>query len=336
MKREVKIGLFAVAMIGAAWAGIRFLKGFDIFSRNAEYYAVYDQVTGVQTASPILVKGVKIGTVSAITFDLARSDEVVLQFTIKRAYRIPTDSEAKIVSNSLMGSKAIEINFGTAATYFERGDTIRSGRDRDLMDMAGSELDFVKQKISQVTADLSRTLTDVSRLLEDNKANIDGTLGHLNSLSGNMNDLLASESRNLKSTVDNLTRFSEMLGNNAGRVDSIVGSLGRVATTLDEEQFARKLTASVATLDELMRKIGEGEGTLGKLVEDPALYDSLTVATGNLSALLADVKAYPARYVHLSLFGRDPEKMKERAERREAKAAAKAERDSLRAAQRAE
>ncbi len=204
------------------------------------------------------------------------------------------------------------------------------------MDMAGSELDFVKQKISQVTADLSRTLTDVSRLLEDNKANIDGTLGHLNSLSGNMNDLLASESRNLKSTVDNLTRFSEMLGNNAGRVDSIVGSLGRVATTLDEEQFARKLTASVATLDELMRKIGDGEGTLGKLVEDPALYDSLTVATGNLSALLADVKAYPARYVHLSLFGRDPEKMKERAERREAKAAAKAERDSLRAAQRAE
>ncbi len=136
MKREVKIGLFAVAMIGAAWAGIRFLKGFDIFSRNAEYYAVYDQVTGCRPRRPSLSK-VKIGTVSAITFDPARSDEVVLQFTIKRAYRIPTDSEAKIVSNSLMGSKAIEINFGTAATYFEQGDTIRSGRDRDLMDMAG-------------------------------------------------------------------------------------------------------------------------------------------------------------------------------------------------------
>ena len=39
MKREVKIGIFAVAMIGVAWAGIRFLKGFDIFSRNVEYYA---------------------------------------------------------------------------------------------------------------------------------------------------------------------------------------------------------------------------------------------------------------------------------------------------------
>ena len=48
MRREVKIGIFAVLMIGALWAGIRFLKGFDIFSRNAVYYAAYDQVDGVQ------------------------------------------------------------------------------------------------------------------------------------------------------------------------------------------------------------------------------------------------------------------------------------------------
>ena len=39
MKREVKIGIFAVAMIGLAWAGIRFLSGFDIFGRNSDYYA---------------------------------------------------------------------------------------------------------------------------------------------------------------------------------------------------------------------------------------------------------------------------------------------------------
>jgi phospholipid/cholesterol/gamma-HCH transport system substrate-binding protein len=336
MKREAKIGLFAVAMICAAWAGIRFLKGFDVFGRNVEYYAVYDRVNGVQTASPIMVKGVKIGTVSAITFDPSRSDEVVLQFTIKRSYRIPTDSEAKIVSNGLMGSKAIEIVFGTATTWFERGDTIRSGRDRDLMDMAGSELDFVKQKVSQVTADLSRTLNTVNSLLEANGESITGTLSHLNSLSGNMNDLLVTEKQHLKSATENLAVFSEMLGSNAGRVDSIVGSLNRVALTLDEEQFAEKLTRTVSTLDALMHKIDEGDGTLGMLLNDKALYDSLTVASGNLSALLADVKAYPGRYVHLSIFGRDPEKAKERAQRRAAKEAARAERDSLKEALRAE
>ena len=57
MKKEVKIGMFAVAMILCAWGGIRFLSGVDIFSRNVDYYAVYDQVNGVQGASPVMMRG---------------------------------------------------------------------------------------------------------------------------------------------------------------------------------------------------------------------------------------------------------------------------------------
>ena len=82
-------------MIVAAWAGIRFLQGLDIFSRNAVYYASYDQVSGIQAASPILLKGVKVGTVTGISLDPQRSDNVVLQFTIKRQYRIPKDSKPR-------------------------------------------------------------------------------------------------------------------------------------------------------------------------------------------------------------------------------------------------
>ena len=166
------------------------------------------------------MKGVKIGTVTGISFDPQRSDNVVLQFTIKRQYHIPTDSEAKIYSNGLMGGKAIEINYGTARTYLQKGDTLRSVRERDLMDVAGSELDFFKQKVSQVTGDLSRTLTNLNRLMEANAQNISGTLSHLNAITGDMAGLLDAEKRNLKAAVDDLTEFSAMLGRNnrgAGR-----------------------------------------------------------------------------------------------------------------------
>ena len=327
MKREVKIGIFAVAMIGVAWAGIRFLKGFDIFSRNVEYYAAYDQINGVQNASPIMMKGVKIGSVTGLSFDPARSDKVVLRFTIKREYRIPTDSEAKIFSNGLMGAKAIEITYGTADTYLHKGDTLRSSRDRDLMDVAGSELDFFKQKVSQLTGDLSRALDNLNRLMEDNAGNIAGTLGNLNSVTGDMAQILSAEKNNLKSALENLSKFSDMLGDNAQRVDSIIGN---VVAQFSEEEFAVKLSQTVGHLDDLVARIAQGEGTVGKLMNDPELYDSLNRASENLSALLADVKQYPGRYVHLSLFGRNPEKMKERADRKAAKAAEKAERDSLR------
>lgn len=334
MKREVKIGIFAVAMIGAAWAGIRFLKGFDIFSRNSQYYAAYDQINGVQNASPIMMKGVKIGSVTGLEFDPARSDKVVLRFTIKRDYRIPSDSEAKIFSNGLMGAKAIEITYGNADTFLKAGDTLRSGRDRDLMDVAGSELDFFKQKFSQLTADLSRTLDNLNRLMETNESSITGTLGHLNSITGDMAAVLDAEKQNLRTAIGSLTEFSRMLGDNAGRVDSIFGNLDEVTSQLSDEQIARKIAEAVGNLNGLLARIEHGDGTLGKLMSDPALYNSLDQAAGNLSALLADVKQYPGRYVHFSLFGRDPEKMKEKADRRAAKAAEKAERDSLRRLQR--
>ena len=217
MKREVKIGVFAVAMILAAWAGIRFLKGFDIFGRNTVYYAAYDQIAGVQAASPVQMQGVKIGTVTGITLDPRRSDKVILQLTIKRQYLIPEDSEAKIISSSLMGAKAIEIIYGASSAYLEAGDTLRSGRDRDLMDMAGSELDFFKQKFSRIADDLSRTLDNVNLLLEENATNISGTLGNLNSVSGDVAELLETEKEHLHSAVQNLSAFVRETG---GRNDS--------------------------------------------------------------------------------------------------------------------
>ena len=329
MKREAKIGIFAVVMLIAAWAGVRFLKGFDIFSRNSVYYAAYDQINGVQTASPIMMKGVKIGTVTGISFDPQRSDNVVLQLTVKRQYHIPTDSEAKIFSNGLMGAKAIEITYGSAHTYLEKGDTLRSSRDRDLMDVAGSELEFFKQKISQVTGDLSRTLTTLNNLMESNTQSITGTLGHLNTITGDMAGIIDAEKHNLKAAVENLTAFSVMLGENAPRVDSIVGSMNRITADLADSGFAQQLSDAVGEVNDLLARIGSGEGTVGKLLNDAALYDSLTEASDNLASLLANLEKYPGRYVHFSLFGRSPEKMQEKAERKAAKASAKAERDSL-------
>lgn len=329
MKREVKIGLFAVVMIAAAWAGIRFLSGIDIFSRNVEYYAAYDQINGVQSASPIMMRGVKIGTVTGMSFDPALSDKVVLRFSIKHEYRIPTNSEAKIFSNGLMGAKAIEITFGNATTYLQKGDTLRSSRDPDLMDVAGSELEFFKQKISLVVADLSRTLGNVNVLLEGNTQNVTEMMSHLNAITGDLQTLLASQRDNIEGAVEDLSRFTSMLGNNAVRVDSIIGNVNRVTEEFAEERIAHNLNASVLELNALMAKINTGDGTVGKLMNDPQLYQSLTQTSNNLASLLANLQQYPGRYVHFSLFGRSPEKMQAKAEKQAAKAAEKVERDSL-------
>ncbi len=315
MKKEVKIGMFAVAMILCAWGG----------SRNVDYYAVYDQVNGVQGASPVMMRGVKVGTVSEILFDPARSARVVLRLTVRRQYPIPADSEAKIVSSSLMGSKAIEIVLGESSEPLEKGDTIRSGYSRDMMDTALTELDFFKEKVSRLTEELSRTLTGVSTLVEDNASNIGGLTAHLNSIAGNLDEILSAEKSGLRSAIDGLSEFSQTLGGNAGRVDTLMGNLTRFSDNLAEAD----LKAGIDRLNGILDRIEGGEGTVGRLMNDAELYENLQQASENLSVLLADLKENPKRYVHFSLFGRSEAREKERAEERAARAEAKRLKDSL-------
>lgn len=307
--------MFAVAMILCAWGGIRFLSGVDIFSRNVDYYAVYDQVNGVQGASPVMMRGVKVGTVSEILFDPARSSQVVLRLTVRRQYPIPSDSEAKIVSSSLMGSKAIEIVLGESSVRLEKGDTIRSGYSRDMMDTALTELDFFKEKISRLTEELSRTLTGISTLVESNSSNIGELTAHLNSIAGNLDEVLSAEKSGLRSAVAGISEFSQTLGQNAGRVDTLMGNLTRFSDNLAEAD----LKAAVGRLNDILDRIDSGEGTVGKLMNDAELYENLQQASENLSVLLADLKENPKRYVHFSLFGRSEAKEKERAAKLEEK-----------------
>ncbi len=325
MKKEVKIGIFGVTMILCAWAGIRFLSGIDIFSRNADYYAAYDQVSGMQEASPVLMRGVKVGTVTGIIFDSSLSEKVILKMTIKKRYAIPRDSEARMVSSSLMGGKAVEIVLGSSSESFESGDTIPSSQAPDMM----AAIDPIMQKVTRLADELTVTLEALHGVVEGNADNIQGLTTHLNSISGNLDQILSSEKEGLKSAVKGISEFSTALGENAGRLDSLMANMNTFSTKLAEAQVVENLDKTLSELSGVLAEIRKGEGTVGKLLSDKELYAQLTQASENLSALLADLKEHPSRYVHFSVFGSDEDKKAAKAEKRAQKAEAERMKDSL-------
>ena len=304
--------MFAVVMLGCLWGGIRFLSGIDIFSRNIPYYVAYPEISGIQTATPVTIQGVKVGTVTAIGFDPSVSRDVVLQLTVRRSFRIPRDSKARIYSDGFMGGKAI------------------ATETRDMLAAAGTELADVKERLTRVMDNLSVTLESVNAVLKDNKGNIDGTLTHLNSISGNMDAVLAAEKGSLRTAIDNIGKFSTALGENSERFSSMIANLDRFSQQLTEadiDSLSLGLRTTLGELNRTVARINEGKGTVGRLMNDPRLYESLETASANLAALLEDLKAHPKRYVHFSLFGR-----KDKGEKVKTKEAAISAGDSLPAA----
>ncbi|MBQ5609736.1 MAG: MCE family protein [Rikenellaceae bacterium] len=332
MKKEVKIGIFAVVMLLALWAGIRFLSGIDIFSRNIIYYASYENVSGLQTAAPITIHGVKMGTIESITFDPSKGSDVKVALAVKRQYRLPVDTRAVIYDNGIMGGKAIKLDLGSSSELLKRGDQIISDSGSDMMSSIGNELGDLKGKLTVVADNLATALANINTLVEQNTDNLSGTISNLNSISASLDGVLKSERKNIEGIVTSLTGLAEMLNQNTERFDRIIGNVDAVAEQLEQAKVDSLVKAFTSTADNLSRmlaSINAGEGSVGELMNDKELYDNLAAASGNLSALLADLKEHPARYVHFSVFGSDPDKKAERK-------AARAEKKAAKAAQQAE
>ncbi len=327
MKREVKIGIFAIVMLLALWAGIRFLSGIDILSRNITYYATYANVNGLQTAAAVTIHGVKVGTVEGITFDPSKSNEVEVAISVKRQYRLPVDSRAVIYNDGIMGGKAIMLELGTASEVLKRGDKIISDAGADMMSSIGNELGDLKGKLAVVADNLATTLTNLNALVEQNTANLSGTMSNLNSISSTLDGVLKSERKNIEGIVISLNGLAEMLDQNTERFDRIIGNVDAVAEQLEQakvDSLVKAFTATADNVSAMLASINAGKGSLGELMTDNELYNNLATASGNLSALLADLKEHPTRYVHLSVFGSDPDKKAERKAAKAEKKAAKA------------
>ena len=324
MNKEIKIGLFAVVVLLGTWAGIRFLSGLDVFSRTNKYYINYTDVAGIAQASPVKILGVKVGSVTEINLDPTKFNGVELTIEVSKKYNLPVDSKAKLFSDGLMGGKAIDIEYGSATEYLESGDHITAAYDKSLMDIAGAELESMTQKISETLNALSATLESVNGMLNDNRESFKGVMNNLDSMTGSIDDVLTGKKQELMTVVDNLTAFADALGRNSERIDSVMMNVTTLTNQFAAADIATSLQQTLTKLDATLAKINSGEGTVGKLMTDKALYDNLTAASANLSTLLADLQAYPKRYVHFSVFGRGA-KADERDRKKAAEAAVKAE-----------
>lgn len=325
MRKELKVGIFAILVLIVGWGVVRYLKGSSVFSKTNTYYAYYEQVSGLQPASYVVLYGVKVGSVTNISLNENPSKGVEVEFTVDKRYKIPTDSKAKIFSDGIMGGKAIDIEYGSSAEYIANEGTIQTATSTDLFEMAGSEIDFLNEKIASVVDGLTVTLDSVNKLIAANTESLTGIMENVNGVTGNMNTMLAKEREHLEEALASLSKFSKSLGDNSEQVGGIIDNLNKLSSQLAESDLVAELEHLVGEINGILASVKDENGSVGKLLNDGNLYNNLTTASDNLSAVLADLKENPHRYINISVFGSNPTKKVE-------KAKAKAEKNAIKRA----
>ena len=283
-----------------------YLKGINLFEKTRTFKIVYTKVDGLSPSNPVTLNGYKIGKVQKINFNSNDPKELIVDIVIENDVKFSKTSEAELYETGLIGGKAIAIipDYDNNAIA-ESGDYLIGNVKPGLTDLVNQIMPEIQLELEAVMTKAGVVLSNINTLFdEETKESLKSSLDNFSSLTNsladtfeNINNLVKDNSPNLTTAIDNLnTTFlnTKDISNSISEVD-----LNSILTNLD---------STMSNLNNITNKLNQGEGTVGKLIYDDALFKNLDNATKNLEKLIEDIKLNPKRYIHFSVFGKKSDK----------------------------
>lgn len=297
------------------------MGGQDLFKSYNTYTVYYDEVSkDLQVSSRVYIRGVNVGNVQEIALD---GDKVKVVIAVEEQYAdmIP-DNTVALITEGMMGGAQIVLEQGDSKSIAEDGATLEGRLDEGLMGLLADKGTELIDNLNTTIGNLDQTVSSVNGILDDNRENIGKVVANIESLSREVNSLVSNSKGDINTALNDLTSFTTMLKENTASIESMLGNLNKFSGDLADSDIIANLTTTVEELNGIIATIESGEGSLGKLLKDDTIHNSLDETVNSLNALLTDLKEHPMRYVHFSLFGKSEEDIAAK-EAKEAKRAAK-------------
>lgn len=308
MTNQAKVGIFSTITIAIFILGFYFLKGIDLFERKNTYYAIYERVDGLYKSNDVEINGFPVGKVSDMQRDPVTGN-IVVKLDLITDLRIPdSDSTvAQLFSTDFLGTKKIKLVFGASTKYLEEGDTINTYFKQDLTEQIGAQIDPIIHDVKHMIPTLDTTILYIRYLFDPkNEQGIYTTLAGVNTAIAKINNILAANEVTLQQTIKNLEGITGNIEKNNEQITNILHNFSNVSDSLEQanlKQTIENLNTTISQLNTMVGDINQGKGTMGKIIKEDELYNSIDSAVANLNTLLLDVKQRPYRYISINVLG---------------------------------
>ena len=304
------IGLIFVLSCITFIGGLLYLQEISIRKSNYTFNVLFDNIQGLNVGDQVDMLGKKIGKVSHSRI-IGQKIAVELSIDNSFSFSIPVDSKIEVKSEGLIGSKFISISPGlNTKEFILPGETVEGLREFDFAEITPG--------IVPLTQDLSAFARRLKATLgEEEKDNIRLTIHNIESLTAEL-DTFVYNYRNIISDNDK-KNFQDFIKNLSGTVkdlkygvnkeinklDGMLDDLKKVtdkseelSTTITElKKSSKSFAISTEKFNKILNKIDNGEGTMGKLVNDSALYENMNNLVNEMRTLVDDIKENPAKYM---------------------------------------
>ena len=305
LSKEFKSGfIFLLAIVFLVY-GLKYLKGLNVFQSNKPYYAIYDDIDGLQIGSSIRLNGFNVGMVNNIV--LSNNNKLLVTLNINSVDSIPKNSICKIVNQDLMGTKGVSLVLGKSDLFAKPGDTLQSGIENSLQDEVNAQILPLKNKAEELIGSVDSLLTVVAAVLNKNTRknlsnsikSLDETFSILSQTMIKVDSMVYNNDKRVSKIIINLESITTNLNDSNSGIKPILYNLSLISDSLSNSNIG----SLVENINNISNNINSGSGSLTKLMKDDKLYNNLEKSTSELAELIEDIKNNPKRYVNFSILG---------------------------------
>ena len=294
--KEVLIGALVIIALGLLFVGIDFLKGINVFKAANYFYATYDNVQGIAQSAPVTLNGYKIGLVREIHYNYDNPGHVTVEFSVDKNLRLPKGSKA-VVTADLLGTASINLILGNSADgFYAVGDTVMSATDAGMLASVSENL---MPAVSSIFPKIDTLITSLNRVAAN--PSLTKSIDRFDEITLELNSSIKS----LRGVLAAMGPVASDVKSITANVDSITNDLAGVSRQLNQahvDSIMNSLQTTVANLEVLSAQLNDPNSSIGKLTNDPALYDNINATVVSLDSLFTDIKKNPKRYINIKVF----------------------------------
>jgi phospholipid/cholesterol/gamma-HCH transport system substrate-binding protein len=319
LSSEAKVGLFVLlGIVLLVYMSLR-LGGIQLGREKG--YAVFvdfDSAAGLDPNAPVRVAGVEVGKVKTITL---KDSKAHLELLIDPDIKIGKDFTAVLTTTGLLGEKYLELVPGQpGAPPLQEGDYLTRTRSYADIDRLIRTLTEVSDDVKEITESLSnvlggdegeQTVSNIVRNIEDltfrlnrivakNDEQFENVMRNLGSFTALLNEEGPAITSGLREAIKNLNvslvkttdNLNGMIDENRGNLKEGIDNLRTASLSLQQamdtvnkvtKEVGPGVTSTMNSVSSITRKIDEGEGTIGKLVNDKTLHENINKTVAGIN-----------------------------------------------------
>ncbi len=272
MSTTAKIGAFFLVVLIAA--GILILRIEDIaIGKKARTHAVevhFADVAGLDDKSAARIAGVRVGKVDGIR--LLPDGSALVRIALEGDVELRQGAAGQIRAMGLLGDKYVDLYPGPPAgakladgariegsvpTSLDELTKLAGDIGKDVKELTGALRGSIggkegEEKLNRIVDNIGRLAESLAQMVEANRFNVDASLKNVREFTAGLNATLA--------------RLDRILDENRA---------GFKGTVANADELSSKLKLTADSLNSITRKIDEGQGTVGKLINDPETAKNL-------------------------------------------------------------